>query len=256
MDKAYRQSFKENFVCEPLPGTKEYDCVPAKPCFFRFSSTNTTGSRIAKISQGLLWFLNLAYCHANWRVVNSEHVVQMNWNTPFGTKLQGSLLGTKAFPLLRLNVKDILPQQTPEDDYNCGIGIVAAVEIILRDLIGVNQDDDFKFVTIFSKKTLIVSFCKKTKECVWSFPEDTFQILPSPQEMSVFGKTYLALLRERWFILFDRLALLYHETLCKRLDADCIVDEDYIGSCNKISVQQWPSSVVTTKQDQFPSPLG
>jgi hypothetical protein len=98
--------------------------------------------------------------------VNSEHVVQMNWNTPFGTKLQGSLLGTKAFPLLRLNVKDILPQQTPEDDYNCGIGIVAAVEIILRDLIGVNQDDDFKFVTIFSKKTLIVSFCKKTKECV------------------------------------------------------------------------------------------
>jgi hypothetical protein len=67
---------------------------------------------------------------------------------------------------------------TPEDDYNCGIGVVAAIRIMLCNAIGVKQDDDFKFVTIFSKKTLIVSFCKKTEEYVWSFPEDTFQTLP------------------------------------------------------------------------------
>ena len=79
-------------------------------------------------------------------------------------------------------------------------------------------------------------------------------MLPPPHEMSAFGKTYLALLREQWFILFDRLALLYHKTLCKQLDADCILDEDYIGCYNKILVQQWPPSVVITKHDQSPSP--
>jgi hypothetical protein len=103
---------------------------------------------------------------------------------------------------------------------------VAAIGVMLHDAIGVNQDDNFKCVTIFSKKTLIVSFCKKTKDCVCSFPEDTFQTLSLPHEMLVFGKTYLALLREQWFILFDRMALLYHKTLCKRLDADCILDND------------------------------
>ncbi len=195
---------------------------------------NTTGSRTAKISLGLLWFLNLAYCRANCRLVNRERVVQMNWDTLFGTKVQHNLIGTKAFPSLRLNMEDVLPQQTPVDDYNCGIGVVATVGIMIRDVIGVNQDDNFKFVTIFSKKTLIVSFCKKTKEYICSFPEDTFQMLLPPHEMSVFGKTYLGLLREQWFILFDRLALLYHKTLRKRLDADCILDDNYIGCCNKI----------------------
>ncbi len=77
--------------------------------------------------------------------------------------MQGSLLGMKAFPSLRLNVKDVLPQQTPEDDYNCGIGVVAAVGIILRDVIGVNQDDNLKFVTIFSKKTLISPSARRPK---------------------------------------------------------------------------------------------
>jgi hypothetical protein len=31
VDKAYQQRFKEIFVCEPLPDTKENDRVPAKP---------------------------------------------------------------------------------------------------------------------------------------------------------------------------------------------------------------------------------
>ena len=88
-----------------------------------------------------------------------------------------------------------MPKQTPEDDYNCGIGAVAAIGLMLRDVIGINQDDDFKFATIFSKKTLIVSICNTTGEYVCSFPEDTIQMLPPPpHEMSVFGKTYLALL--------------------------------------------------------------
>jgi hypothetical protein len=68
-----------------------------------------------------------------------------------------------------------MPQQTPEDDYNCGIGVEAGVGIILRYVIGTTLSLS---PSCFSKKMLIVSFCKKTKECVCSFPEDTFQTLP------------------------------------------------------------------------------
>jgi hypothetical protein len=42
-------------------------------------------------------------------------------------------------------------------------------------------------------------------------------------------------------------ALLYHDTLRKQLDADCVLDDNYIRCCNEISVQQWPPSVVVTK---------
>jgi hypothetical protein len=63
-------------------------------------------------------------------------------------------------------MEDILPKQTPEHDYNCGIGVVAAVGIMHQNVIGVNLDDNFKFATIFSKKTSIVSFCKNAEEYV------------------------------------------------------------------------------------------
>jgi hypothetical protein len=141
------------FVFNPSSIYKDTEYRPGLlTCFFRFCSMNPTGSRSTKNSQALLWFLNLAYCHANCRVVNRERVVQMNWDTPFGKKLQGSLLGTKAFPSIRLNLEDVLPQQTQEDDYNCGIGVVAAIGIMLRNVIGVNQDYNFKFFTISPRR--------------------------------------------------------------------------------------------------------
>ena len=121
----------------------------------------------------------------------------MNWETPFGTKLQGSLIGTSAFQSLRMKMVDVLPKQSPEDNYNSGFGVVASVGIMLCDAIGINLDNDFKFATIFSKKTLIVFFCKKTKEYACSFAEDAFQTCPLPHELAVFRKTYLVLLREQ-----------------------------------------------------------
>jgi hypothetical protein len=65
-------------------------------------------------------------------------------------KIARKLAWHKAFPSLRLNVEDVLPKQTPQDDYNFGIGVVAAVGIMLRNGIGANLDDNFKFATIFS----------------------------------------------------------------------------------------------------------
>jgi hypothetical protein len=60
-------------------------------------------------------------------------------------------------------VEDVLPKQTSEDDYNCGIGAVAAIGIMLRDVIGINQDNNFEFAAIFSQTALIVSFCNTTE---------------------------------------------------------------------------------------------
>ena len=98
------------FVFNPSSIDKDTAYRPGlRPCFFRYCSMNTSGSRGAKTSHGLLWFLNLAFCHAHCRVVNRENVIQMNWETPFGIKLQGNLVGTKAFPALQLHATDVCP---------------------------------------------------------------------------------------------------------------------------------------------------
>ena len=119
---------------------------------------------------------------------------------------------------------------------------MAAVGIILRDVIGVNLEDDLKFAANFSKKKLLVSFCKDTKEHICSFADATFQSLPPLDEMRVFGKTYLALLREQWFLLFDRLAKLHHETLPRRWAGDCELDEIYLRWCKQIEAYQLASN--------------
>ena len=242
------------FVFNPSSIDKDTAYRPGlRPCFFRYCSMNTSGSRGAKTSHGLLWFLNLAFCHAHCRVVNRENVKQMNWETPFGIKLQGNLVGTKASPALRLHATDVLPSQSEDDDYNCGIGVVAAVGIILRDVIGVNLEDDLKFAANFSKKKLLISFCKDTKEHICSFADATFQSLPPLDEMRVFGKTYLALLREQWFLLFDSLAKLHHETLPRRWAGDCELDEIYLRWCKQIEAYNWPPIAVTTKHEPPPT---
>ena len=118
-----------------------------------------------------------------------------------------------------------MPEQDVEDDYDCGISVVATIAIILRDCIGSGLEDDIKFAMTFSKKTLEVSFCETTKEDICRFPPGSFK--PLPLESSLFGKTYLQLLREQWFIVFDRLAKLQHITLGKRSDVNFQVEEGY-----------------------------
>ena len=125
--------------------------------------------------------------------------------------------------------------------------MVAAVGIILRDVIGVNLEDDLKFAANISKRKLLVSFCKDTKEHICSFADATFQSLPPLDEIRVFGKSYLALLREQWFLLFDRLAKLHHETLPGRWAGDCKLDEVNLRWCKQIEAYHWPPIAVTTK---------
>ena len=44
------------------------------------------------------------------------------------------MVGTEKFPALKVLKDAVLPKQ--KDNYNCGIGFVAAIGIILRDLLG------------------------------------------------------------------------------------------------------------------------
>ena len=70
----------------------------------------------------------------------------------------------QSFSIARLRVKNVLPQQSPDDDYNCGIGVVATIGIILRDVIGFNPEEDIKFGTIFAKNKMLVACCSSSKE--------------------------------------------------------------------------------------------
>lgn len=221
-----------------------------RPCFYRYCSQNPSGTRKVKIQQGLLWFLNLAYSHTFHRIVHPSGVHSMNWETPYGYILDGNLVGSSEFPSLRLQEEDKMPKQSDEDDYNCGIGVVATIAIVLRDCIGRDPEDDLKFIRNFSTRTLEVSFCETSKEHICSFPPGSFK--PLPLDRSLFGKTYLHLLREQWFIVFDRLAKLQHVTLGKRSGTDFKVDEEY-EACSKILEQsKWPALATISKPPPAP----
>ncbi len=44
------------------------------------------------------------------------------------------MVGSEKFPAIKVLEYGVLPKQ--KDEYNCGIGLVAAIGIILRDLLG------------------------------------------------------------------------------------------------------------------------
>jgi hypothetical protein len=58
----------------------------------------------------------------------------MKWLSPFGRTFFWEMKGINTFPALRVLENDVLPLQ--EDGHSCGIGILAATAIILRDIIG------------------------------------------------------------------------------------------------------------------------
>ena len=58
--------------------------------------------------------------------------------------MQGSL----TFPSLKIETKSFLPLQL--DDHNCGMAVIAATGIILRDLFGPPAGVTLKFHSLFS----------------------------------------------------------------------------------------------------------
>ena len=98
--------------------------------------------RDVKVDQGITWFLNLCYSYdVHEKNVMKSKTRKFEWLTPFGDQKEGLMLGTEDFPSLRLLQElEVLPLQN--DDYNCGIGICAAIAIILRDVVYVDEKND------------------------------------------------------------------------------------------------------------------
>ena len=114
-----------------------------RPCFSDIAvCIPMETAKQVRLDQGIVWFLNLCFTYD----LHEKNLVKgksskLGWCTPFGDDRTGNMMGTAAFPSLRLPMNsDILPRQN--DGYNCGIGICSAIAIILRDIVFVDEKDD------------------------------------------------------------------------------------------------------------------
>ena len=190
-------------------------------CFYRYCPL---GKKAFPEAFGTRWFLNLAYSYMKHMEqqrntsldlvggINSKDSIQdMEWLYPFGNHLRGYHKGTKVFPHLRFDKTDSLPLQ--QDGYNCGVGVVAAVGIILRDIIGSTLESENRFYNIFEQSQLSLTLEGNGlwREWVVKLQAKLLKPLPSPAHL-VWGD-YLSILRSQWFVLFDRLAELQNVTI-------------------------------------------
>ena len=133
--------------------------------------------------------------------------------------------GTKKFPSLRLLDIGVLPLQ--DDAHSCGIGVIAAIGIILRVVIGTENDSAMHYNDMFKRDhmEIKVSTDMKVEEDICCFPSGTFPILFKADEFG--SSSYLHVLKAEWFRLFDRIAELQHVTVPQRQNADHLVDYHY-----------------------------
>ena len=131
-------------------------------------------------AQGICWFLNL--CHS-FNVHTSKNLTidqKISWLEPFGDAIEGNVIGTQAFPALRVPVSSKqLPRQL--DKWNGGIGIAATIGIILRDV--VLDGPHVTFDSRFMRNTLNFLECPRCQEIYCEFPRAVFQEQPKTASM-------------------------------------------------------------------------
>jgi hypothetical protein len=210
--------------------------VSLRPCFFRYCSLSRYGHRKVGLDQGIVWFLNLVYSYETHLASQTGGV--MTWLEPFGSKINGFMEGTHLFPSLRFPLgSNYLPFQ--HDGYNCGVGICAAIAIVLRDLVvkdQVSNDAPYLYDQYFKAENMELKFCKERTEMYCDMPLVFFKSLRDEDDF-VWGD-YLKLLREEWFMLIDRLAEEEHVLCPKRLFPKYQIKNCYTG--NIAHIMQWP----------------
>ena len=147
---------------------------------------------------------------------------KLDWLSPFGDALDGSMLGTTALPALHLPLdSEILPKQSTEDNYNCGYGVIAT--IVLRDMV---LNDDWTnssnsrstFDDRFSCSALELKICATNGDVFCDMNHRKFCPLSSLPKFR--RDIYLLQLREQWFVVLDRLAKFQYDTEPQKLFAD------------------------------------
>jgi hypothetical protein len=112
-----------------------------------------------------------------------------------------------------------LPEQ--KDAFNCGVGMIAAIAIILRNIC-VEKPGHVSFDQQFVlQKEKLLHTDLRSGEWYARLDENFFQPLPRIEEL-VWGN-YLAMLQEEWFVVFDWMAVLNFKVLPQRLNKDNII---------------------------------
>jgi hypothetical protein len=163
--------------------------------------------------------------------------------------------GIKKFPALRVLDNGVLPLQ--DDTHCCGFGLNAAIGVILRVIIGTDNDSGTRYNKMFRRDGMEIkdSTDRKSEEDKCCFPSGT---IPTLFEEVEFGsKLYLHVLKAEWFRLFDHVAELQHVTVPQRRNADHLVDRHYETMKLELQTFQWPKpplllsnveeSIVTSK---------
>ena len=239
--------FNAGSIRENLEVENESKEPSLQPCFFRYCSSIPDGSRIVNLDSGVLWFLNLCYSNEvleqNLPDANSA---PMKWLSPYGDSFNGKMLGTKRFPSLRVEKIGGLPKQI--DGFNCGVGMIAGIAIILRNVCVENPGQvafDQQFVQPIEKR---LQLDLTHREWFARFDENFFKPLPTKEEL-VWGD-YLAMLREEWFVVFDRMAALHFKVLPQRLNKDNMVNPLFIATQEKTIA--WPDPESMKKRRSMP----
>jgi hypothetical protein len=201
-------------------------------CFFRYCGSNNDGESQIRNSNGIIWFLNQAYCLARRRGDGSVPAV-----SPFGSndKDDVNLKGTATFPSLKMNDDhSFLPIQY--DGYSCGMAIIAGTGILLRDWFWISGD---KFRALDKFKTLLDLKSTKLKEenGEWfcKIAEGAFRDCPEQKT-----RTYLDDLKKELYNFFDRVAAFRHVILPARGHKKIYTLEDYETCKKRLS---WPPPI-------------
>ncbi len=113
------------------------------------------------------------------------------------------MVGTEKFPALKVLEDGVLPRQT--DEYNCGICLVAAIGIILRDVLGksavvseiTRYNKMFDHSSMHVEKSSTEEVEELPEEHMCCFPRGMFQSLPTTNELGF--RTDLHALKAQWF---------------------------------------------------------
>jgi hypothetical protein len=185
------------------------------------------------VKKGVIWFLNLAYSYKKHMIHNGTG--EMKWYSVFGNKqTTGMMKGTVDFPAVKVLGDDVLLKQV--GDFSCGIGLVAAVAIIL-DTAFIGQGTSRVEILFDTKFSDIVV---DKAESVIQIPNDFTE--PLPKNPTNPTSDYLHDSKEQWFILFDRLAHLQHVIIPRCKDPDVAVKDEllYLSLKAKIESLPWP----------------
>ena len=170
------------------------------PTFLRYCPYDPSGSADIPTQHGILFLLNLAYSFSEHCKLPSFEDVPMKMHHVYQSYSEKWLRGSQYFPAMRLNGRRWLPKQI--DGHNCGIGVLAAVATILRDVIGKNNEHHERFCESFARYNLFIDVTEG--EAADDKPEFFIEFPKNLHNNTLTGPSkkrfYLRNLREEFFV--------------------------------------------------------